>query len=938
MDFREVPKKYRPIPFWSWNERLNCEETREQMRRMDEAGIGGVFMHARGGLQTEYMSEEWFENVEATIQEAEARGMRPWAYDENGWPSGFGAGLVNGLGVEYQQKYLRMEEENTHPDTFIAKCGDHCFYYEINPFYVDTLDKKVIKEFLERIYQPYYERFGNRIEGFFTDEPQISRNGIPWSFVYEEEYRARYGENILGVLEQLFVPVGDYKQTRIKFWKMVTDLFSSAFMRQIHDWCEVRGLKLTGHLVLEETLQSQLVSNGACMPHYEYFHIPGMDQLGRSTEDVLTQLQLSSVAEQLGKKEVISETFAMCGHNVSLAQLKGIYEWQMVRGVNLLCQHLEGYSNRGLRKRDYPPAMYVQQPWWEEYKHFNDAMSRVGMILRESEHKVDVLVLHPMTTAWTLCEGGRTKPIRELERKLMEAQQELERKHVAFHYGDETMMERHGKVENGRLVIGCQSYSVVVDPGCEFLFDNTKRLLQEFIEGGGQIVTARDVPENPVTDNEKITYTRREGEGFTVHYFVNTSRERRNAQIHVAGRRLDIYTGELTNLCAGENRGCFPGQWEFEPWGSLLVIEEAAEDGRSEALCAETAAPILHLADELRITECSFNSLTLDHCDYYFDGQLQERNGYVLGICERANALERPVRIHQEYHVQINYLPEKLYLACETPEQFTISVNGRRVEEVPQGYFVDKSFQTIEIGAYLQKGANTIAFDCDFVQSEQVYENIKKAAVFESEKNKLAYDMEIEAVYLLGDFGVGTPGRWEELGDGEMRYQGEFVIDKPVRTIARRHLEKQGYPFFCGKMVVEGMLELPGSVQNGEAWTSAAWSDAVLELDWKGVNAVRVEMLGCEKLLLTDNRLRLKELLGEAACNREAVRDSEGHEIVPVKLTLINNLYNLLGPHHLKNGFGGGIHPGSFFKEPCIWNGAPERDWDDAYHFAETGI
>ena len=71
MDFKHVPKKYRPIPFWSWNEKLDPEETREQIRMMEAAGIGGFFMHARGGLQTPYMEEEWFENVTASVEEAE---------------------------------------------------------------------------------------------------------------------------------------------------------------------------------------------------------------------------------------------------------------------------------------------------------------------------------------------------------------------------------------------------------------------------------------------------------------------------------------------------------------------------------------------------------------------------------------------------------------------------------------------------------------------------------------------------------------------------------------------------------------------------------------------------------------------------------------------------------------------------------------------------
>ena len=75
----------------------------------ETTGIGGFFMHARGGLQTEYMGKEWFENVGACIDEAKKKGMHAWAYDENGWPSGFGGGKVNGKGEKFQQKYLRIK-------------------------------------------------------------------------------------------------------------------------------------------------------------------------------------------------------------------------------------------------------------------------------------------------------------------------------------------------------------------------------------------------------------------------------------------------------------------------------------------------------------------------------------------------------------------------------------------------------------------------------------------------------------------------------------------------------------------------------------------------------------------------------------------------------------------------------------------------------------
>ncbi len=895
MDFKFVDKKYRPIPFWSWNEKLNTEETRDQIRKMDAAGIGGFFMHARGGLQTEYMGEEWFDNVSAAIDEAEKTGMRPWAYDENGWPSGFGNGMVNGLGVEYQQKYLRMASCATHTDREIGWSGSHYFYYDVNPFYVDTLDAKVTAAFIEAVYEPYYQRYGNQIEGFFTDEPQISRDGIPWSFVFEAEYQKQWGENILDHLEELFLPLGDYRRTRVKFWKMVTDLFSRNFMKQIYDWCDARGLKLTGHMVLEDSLLDQLTTNGACMPHYEYLHIPGMDWLGRDIRDCPTPMQVSSVAEQLGKEAVLSETFALCGHNVSFAELKGIYEWQMVHGVDLLCQHLEGYSIRGLRKRDYPPAMYIQQPWWPVYNRFVDAMSRESMLLNQSKHTVDVLVLHPQTTAWSYFDNGKNQGIEELNAKFLSVLRTLEEKHISYHLGDETILERHGHVQNGKLTVGSQTYTCIIDPGCELLLSPTERLLAEFVSGGGTVTTADALPENPVAP-ACITYTQRVLDGNILHFFVNTGSQPVEAPIAVSGQRLDIYTGELVP---------FSGIHRFEPWGSLMLIGQ----GGSVPAPAPKESSLISISGDWTVVGPVQNTLTLDHCDYWFDGVLQERNGYVLNICERANKLGYPVRLRQEYHVRADDIPASLKLVCETPEKFTISVNGNPVSTQPEGWFVDKSFQTLEIAPHLHLGDNVIAFDCDFSQSSAVYDNLCKAQIFESEKNKLVYDTEIEAIYLLGDFSVRTDGAWTELERSALRYRGGFVLDAPKATVCLKHLEQQGFPFFCGELTLEGELDIPEE-------------DPVLAFHCKGINALTVEISGIAKTVLSDDRLDLTDF------------DVRGK--TKVRLTLTNNLRNLLGPHHQAMGEDYYVGPWCFYQEPCVW--CPEPDWDKDYCFVETGV
>ena len=917
MDFKNVPNQYRPIPFWSWNEKLQTAETREQIGQMQNVGIGGFFMHARGGLQTEYMGEEWFDNVSAAVEEAKNRGMHAWAYDENGWPSGFANGVVNGKGEAYQQKYLRIEEGTKQTERTIANVDGYHLYYDVNPFYIDALDEKVIKCFIEEVYEAYYEKYKNEIDGFFTDEPQLSRNGIPWSLTLPASYQAAYGEDLLPILPQLFYEIGNYKQTRLRFWKLVTEQFSKSYAKQIYDWCDARGLKLTGHMLLEENLLSQLECNGACMPHYEYFHIPGMDWLGRFNIPSLTPYQVGSVARQMGKPQVLSETFACCGQGVGHDELKWIYEYQMVRGINLLCQHLEGYSNRGLRKRDYPTAMYVQQPWWQEYGAFNDAMSRIGMLLAGGDDGVDTLVVHPQTTAWVLYNANigapagknneATERVREYSHALMDLLGTLEQKHINFHLGDEIMMERHGKVEHGCLVIGKKAYRRVILPKHEVFFENTDRLLAEFLAAGGEIVEAdavADLTPNPVIDIPQITYTQRSYPDCDVYYFVNSTENTYVANVSVGNMILDPVSGDTLPFC---------GTHEFKRYESLVVIDD--RKGRKTIGQNAELLPV-DLGGEWEILDATENSLTLDYCDYYFDGALEEKNGYILNAMYRAIERQKKTHVTMVYTVEATYKPQSIYLGIELPHLFTITVNDEKVEPVDCGYFRDKSFRKIDIAKQFRVGTNRIVLDIDFEQSEQTYRNLAKAKQFESEKNKLTFDCELEQIYLIGDFAVEGQGTFEELENDAFRFVGTPVIAAPVKTVTLQNIEQQGFLFFAGSLTVSKVFH-------------ADHKNYMLDFVKHGINVVGAELNGkpVGKFLWEPYRADLSGLMNEGE-NR-------------LTLTLVGNLRNMQGPFHLKSGDSHRVSPASFFKERCVFNMRLPLDashWDDNYCLIHTSI
>jgi len=557
----------------------------------------------------------------------------------------------------------------------------------------------------------------------------------------------------------------------------------------------------------------------------------------------------------------------------------------MVRGINLICPHLQGYSLAGVRKRDYPPAMYYQQPWWKDYPTFIEKISRIGMVLCEGKIKYDTLVIHPQSTAWICFDNGENEGLTEYDKSFVETISKLEQKHILFHLGDETIMERHAYVDGNKLVIGEQSYTRIIVPPHKRLFDNTNNLLTEFKNNGGIITTADEIKSSDVVDNGNITYTKRVYDEYDIYYFVNSTHDIQKASFNAGTNILDTQTGEITQFC---------GEYQFSAYESLMLIDYHME---TKSTNKNENDNVQHIDFDgiWDIKSVTPNALTLDFCDYYFDGKLIEKNGYVLNIQNRACELERPVEIRCEYTVTAEYVPENLQLVCETPEIYEITINGIAVKNTPEGFYIDKSFEKINIADYFVKGENKITLNTCFKQLPETYATLKKAYKFEGEKNKLTYDMEIEPIYLIGDFSVKTPGSFEKLDKNAVRYNGEFIISKPTKQLSLTNIEQQGFPFFVGELCVIKEFELKKE-------------RCLLSFSKKGVNSVEVLVNGKRAGISMWAPYELD--LSDYIC--------DGKNVMEFRLT--NNLRNLLGPHHLEEGETYWAYPGSYcFLRPTVY-------------------
>jgi len=544
--FRNPGSQYRGAPFWAWNGKLEPEELRRQIRLMHHMGLGGFFMHSRVGLDTVYLSAEWFECVSACIDEAEKLDMQAWLYDEDRWPSGAAGGLVT-KDPKHRMRSLVMDTFRQPRDfkwstsvlaAFTAEVdGDHaknvsrlprgkrppramagrvilafrvklndCSSWYNNYTYLDTMSHEAVQAFIRTTHETYRKRIGEhlgkRVPGIFTDEPNYG-DGAPWTDKLPAVFRKRYGYNILDRLpELLFIVDGQaISQARHNYHDCITHLFVDAFARQLGEWCERNGMLHTGHVLQEGDLIGQTTVVGTAMRFYEYMHSPGMDILTEHWREYDTAKQVSSVARQFGRKWRLTETYGCTGWDFPFVGHKAIGDWQLALGINLRCPHLSWYTMEGQAKRDYPAAIFYQSPWWGLYPKVEDYFARVHAVMTRGKEVRDLLVIHPIESVWALGRRGRLyndPSTMECNSVFRAFRDSLLKENIDFDYGDEDMLARHGKCRKVKgepaLHLGQATYKAVVVPQMLTIRGTTLALLKRFQAAGGRVVFAGKPP------------------------------------------------------------------------------------------------------------------------------------------------------------------------------------------------------------------------------------------------------------------------------------------------------------------------------------------------------------------------------------------------------------------------------------------------------------
>jgi len=1003
---------FRGLPFWSWNDDLHPEELARQVREMAQAGLGGHFMHARAGLITEYMGADWLRCIKETVKASKAAGIKAWLYDEDRWPSGAAGGAIPSMAEEFVSKSLRWETVSPSGfkpakrtiATFLVRPGRggpeirdvapnaaarrakepeellH-FYYDTRPTYTDLLNPKAVREFIRHTYDGYRKtvgrEFGKTVPGIFTDEPQWT--AIPWSTELPKFFKKLNGYALEPVLPSLAFKVGDFRAARYDFWRTATELFVQSFTKQIGEWCGKRKIALTGHFMAEDSLSSQVCAIGAAMPHYEHMQIPGIDHLCRRIADPLLCKQVSSVAHQMGGRRVLSEMFGCSGWDVSFEELKWIAEWQFVLGVDLVCPHLSLYSARGCRKRDYPPSLHYQQPWWGDYKLLNDYFARLTFMLTRGKHVADVLVIHNIESAWAECDAADPEEMHELNSDLVEVAESLLAMHVGFDFADEGMLAAHGRVGRKSLRLSHAEYSVVIVPPCLTIRSSTLEILKRFMQRGGSVILTGPVPrlvdgresdraarvlENAIeadmdpadiktgvgrvlapriavldedrADAANIYVQQRDVKQQQIYFLANTSRtESTTATVRLPGsgrlERWDPETGAADPLKTRKRGKLLETILEFPPMSSHLLVLNRRRRPVTVRTRARRTGKIIELSDVWLIERSDPNPLTLDYCAYRVaDGPWSEPMP-VLDVQDAVKGMSGADICGFRYTFFADFsakLPQDLHLVLEEPETCEVTMNGVRI--LPDdaqgtcdlGWWRDISFRRIDVHDFLRpQDRNEIVLRRFIVGGTERQRRIEEPESTAAEKNRLRYGPEVESIYLIGDFLVRSRSPFEPIARRALRTAGGFVLTDSRHQITAGDLVQQGLPFYAGA----ARLSQTVVVQEKELKSAKG---ATLTLTPPGAITTKIRVNGT-----------LASVRGWPPYEAEV-----GELLVPgrndIELELTSSCRNLLGPHHHIDGELHGVGPQSFRRQRSWTDSAntPDEVWTDAYSFVHFGL
>jgi hypothetical protein len=457
--FLDPPRDFSPMPFWFWNGKMEGPAIRQEIRDMVEQHVYGAFLHGRDGLQTPYLSEEWFKAIGAGLEQSKKSGFEFNFLDEYDWPSGevrniwmagnhqsevlakrpdlrmktlsYETKIVDGPQVVdlpvnpdsqaiVAARWLGKNQIDATTLTLLDSGGKNghiqwsasegqwvVVQFSLKPAmgfdggFVDLMNPESTNLFFDLVYGEYNRRFasyfGNTIHYSFSDHEGDYGYRIAWTPRLFSAFQDRAGYDLHKMLPLLIYDAGDLTtKVRTDYLSTVTDLYGNSFWDGITRSAKSLGIGRTGH-AWEESLLRAAELEGSLFTVERGLNPVGVDSLLDWGRQPLNFKVAQSVADFEGRR-FACENQGVQGTDsyLDLEEIRKGTNGIGASGVNLFIPHAFNYDRS---RANYPPDWF-HQPYWPYFHTYADYTRRISYMNADSQHVTNVLIYYPITTVW----------------------------------------------------------------------------------------------------------------------------------------------------------------------------------------------------------------------------------------------------------------------------------------------------------------------------------------------------------------------------------------------------------------------------------------------------------------------------------------------------------------------------------------------------------
>ena len=596
----------------------------------------------------------------------------------------------------------------------------------------------------------------------------------------------------------------------------------------------------------EPTLKSQTAALGETMRSYRSFQLPGIDMLC-DWREYTTAKQAQSAARQYGRPGVLSELYGVTNWDFDFRGHKLQGDWQAALGVTVRVPHLSWVSMNGEAKRDYPSTFNYQSPWYKEYPYIEDHFARINTALTRGKAICRAGVIHPVESYWLHWGAKETSAaVRDqMDKNFNDLSNWLLRGCIDYDYISESLLPEQceiSKITGKSLLVGEMQYDVLIIPNMETIRSTTLERLEAFAKTGGRVIMLGNTPtlvdaqpnskandlacehvpferlpilnalaglrdieirSSDGTVTENLFYQLRE-EPDCRWLFIAQADKPENPDIPVGDmKRIRIrgsYSVTIYDTLTGETK---PSETEmidgwtylnylmYEHDSLLLRLVESNEIMPvlpKKEVTVNSTYPKLFLTP-VPVTLHEPNVLLLDMAEYALDDEQYRPREEILRLdsilrdelnwAPRGNAIAQPwvehdtstphtLRLKYTFCSEINI--KNAELALENAAITKVTLNGANADTI-NGWYVDKCIGKVPLPEIIT-GENTIELSVPYGKKT-----------------------DIEACYLLGDFGVNVHGI-------------NCTLTKSVSELAFGDITRQGLPFYGGNLTYHMDVEI----------------------------------------------------------------------------------------------------------------------------------